>query len=347
MKVHRKYHRHIKHTFFLAVTSFLLFVLFLFIGNIYYEKIHPLDTKVTFGVTFSNSYASFLLPDWKKTYKQMFDDLKITYLRLPAYWENIEDTEGSFNFTDIDFMITEAQKHQAKVILVLGIKQPRWPECHSPAWAKELSVVDRQKKVLIFIEKMVNKYKDNPAISGWQVENEPLLSFGSEICDPPDRVFLKSEVDLVRKIDSKHPIILTDSGELRLWVTPMKLSDILGTTLYRSVYNPLFGYFYYPLPPAFYNLKSNLVRNIFAPNNLKTILIELQTEPWSPQGVPSSSIAQQMAVFSPQDFKKNIEFAKRTGIDEIYLWGVEWWYFMALHNHPEYLDYAKSLMEKR
>ena len=29
-----------------------------------------------------------------------------------------------------------------------------------------------------------------------------------------------------------------------------------------------------------------------------------------------------------KQFNKNIVFAKKAGFDEIYLWGVEWWYFL-------------------
>jgi len=29
-----------------------------------------------------------------------------------------------------------------------------------------------------------------------------------------------------------------------------------------------------------------------------------------------------------EQFRKNIEFAKNTGIDTFYLWGAEWWYWL-------------------
>jgi len=29
-----------------------------------------------------------------------------------------------------------------------------------------------------------------------------------------------------------------------------------------------------------------------------------------------------------EQFKKNIEFAQKTGFDTIYLWGAEWWHWL-------------------
>lgn len=347
MKLHKKHINHFKHILIFLLIGFISLIFILYIGNIYYEKINPTTSSIQYGVTFSNTYTKFLGLDWKETYLDILTNLQVKNLRIPAYWEVVEPQENKYIFPDIDFMLDNAAKNNARVILVLGLKQPRWPECHMPEWAKELSVKERQEKVFDFIEKVVVRYKDHPAISAWQVENEPLLSFGSRLCDTPDRIFLRNEVKLVKQLDSKHPIILTDSGELRLWVTPMQLGDIMGTTLYRSVYNEIFGYFYYPLPPAFYSFKSNLIRKVFAPNNRKTIIVELQTEPWSPSGVPSFPIEEQLKVFSLEDFKNNVSFAQKTGFEGIYLWGVEWWYYMAKHNHPEYLETAKELFIHR
>lgn len=293
-----------------------------------------------FGVTFSPRYAEYLGLDWQKTYLQALDNLKVRNLRIPSYWDVLEPEEKKFSFAETDFMLNEASKRGARMIVVVGIRQPRWPECHIPSWAKKLPVSERQQKLLQFIGRVVDRYRDKPQIWAWQVENEPLLSFG-EGCDSPDQSFLKQEMELVRSKSGKT-IIMTDSGELGFWEIPMSLSDIFGTTMYRKVYDRLLGYVSYPLPPLFYNIKSSLVRDIFARGNQKTIIIELQAEPWLANGVFKSA-AEQVKLFTPGDFKNSLDFAQKTGFDEIYLWGVEWWYFMDKNGHPEYLDYAKTL----
>jgi hypothetical protein len=44
-------------------------------------------------------------------------------------------------------------------------------------------------------------------------------------------------------------------------------------------------------------------------------------------------------------FDEIISFAKGTDFAEQYLWGVEWWYWMQNHGHPEFLEKAKGLFE--
>ena len=193
------------------------------------------------------------------------------------------------------------------------------------------------------VQKVLERYKDNKSVWAWQVENEPFLTAFGEGCSFLDKKFLERELKLVRSI-SKKPVIMTDSGELGFWVTSMQMSDIFGTTVYRKVYGQLLGYATYPIPPFFYSGKSNLARNLFAQNNRKTIIVELQAEPWFANG--DFVLAKEQAkIFTTGDLKNYTNFAKKTGFDEIYFWGVEWWYFMADQGHPEYLDYAKTLFK--
>lgn len=320
----------------------LLLVLIVFVSFIF-DKINPYSNQIKYGVTFSPAYARYLKLDWQKTYLQILDDLKVRYLRIPAYWDIVEPRSGEYDFTETDYLLDKAGKQGVKVILILGMRQPRWPECQIPAWARDLSVSSRQQKVLEFITNTVNRYKDHSEVWVWQVENEPFVSWFGQ-CDSPDEKFLQQEVRMVKKLDSTRPVIVTDSGEWSSWITPMKSSDIVGISVYRKAHNQLFHlYITYPFPSWMYLLKSTLARRLFAPNNQKTIISELQAEPWLQKGALDTSLDEQVKLFSVGDFKGNIEFAKKTGFDENYLWGVEWWYFMAAHGYPQYLEYARTL----
>ncbi|MBI2196060.1 beta-galactosidase [Candidatus Daviesbacteria bacterium] len=298
---------------------------------------------VKYGVTFSPKYARYLKLDWQEVYTQILDNLQVRNLRLLSYWDIVESERGQYDFTQTDYLLAEAGKRSAKVILVVGVRQPRWPECHIPAWAKGLPVEQRQKTALKLVEKVIERYKDEGAVWAWQVENEPLLKGFGEDCNLLDKQFLKREVELVRSISNK-PVIMTDSGELGLWVTSMQMSDIFGTTVYRQVYDKWLGYVTYPVPPFFYGIKSNLVRYFFAKNNQKTVIAELQAEPWLADG-NFISAKEQAKVFTTQDLKNYTTFAQKTGFDKAYLWGVEWWYFMAANGHPEYLEFARGLFK--
>lgn len=303
---------------------------------------HP-KNFYSYGVSFSPSYATHLGLDWKQTYLSILADLKISYLRLPSYFSEIEPKPDQINFADLDFMLNQAKAHNLKVLLVVGSKQPRWPECHLPSWVKNQPQSVRQELVLEFIQKVVLKYRKDQTVWGWQVENEPLFEFGSD-CDKPDFTFLKKEVALVKKLDPKKPIVVTETGEWRLWNEAMSVSDIFGISLYHKSYNPILGYINYPFTSSSYTLKSDLTRKIFALQNQKTIITELQTEPWLKDSASQTPIQTQIQVFTPRDFQNNLEFAQETGFDEIYLWGTEWWYFMAKSNHPEYLKLAQNYL---
>ena len=333
----------IKQLFFRVGIGLIIVLVLVFLGDLVFKAVYPFPKNITYGVSFSPKFASELGMDWQEVYLKILSDLKVKHIRIPTYWDSLEPQEGKYDFEATDFMLDEAQKRGTNVILTLGVRQYRWPECYVPTFARTLSVEIRQQKILDFIKTVVERYKFHPAISSWEVENESLLeSFGKD-CDKPDVTFLKEEVELVKRLD-KRPIILTDSGELRAWKIPMKLSDIFGTTLYRTVYNKFLGYTSYPILPYFYNVKSSLIRKFFAPQNQKTIIIELQAEPWSPNNnLADTDIKEQADLFSADDFKDNISFARGTGFDEIYLWGVEWWYFMEKKGNSSYLDYAMGL----
>ncbi len=329
--------------YFMVVIVFI--VILIALANLIFEKSYPFSASITYGVTFTPKYARYLKLDWQKTYLQILDDLKIKNLRLPSYWDVLEREAGSYDFSETDFMLDEAQKRGVRALLVVGVKQPRWPECHIPAWAKALSPNERRGKALRYVRAVVERYKDNPSIWAWQVENEPFVSWFGENCGLPDKQFIKDEIELIKRSDAKRPVVITDSGEWSSWVPAMKSSDILGISLYRKSHNQVLNlYTTYPFPTGMYLLKSTLVRKLFAPDNQKTIISELQAEPWTQKAVPDTSFKEQEKLFSVQDFKENIEYARKTGFDEVYLWGVEWWYYMAKHGLPQYLDYAKDLL---
>ncbi len=311
----------------IIILLLIILVSIFVVSNLQIDK-ENLQKPASFGVSFSPRYALELGLNPKLTYQSILQELGTKSVRLSAYWDEIESEQDKFNFDELDWYVSEAAKNQARVLLAIGYKLPRWPECRAPKWLSNLR--ERQLKMLGAV---IAHYEKNPTINAFQVENEPLLEFG--VCPPPDRQFLKKEVEFVRNL-TKKPVIITDSGELRSWFTPAKLSDILGITLYRTVETPIFGTFHYPFPPWFYRLKANLVGK-------KTIVVELQAEPWATHSLTQTPLDKQIKRFSLEQFKKNIEFAQKTGFEEVYLWGVEWWYFMAQQGHPEYLDYAKGL----
>lgn len=289
--------------------------------NMVLDEFRPVE-PLALGVTFSTKYARELGLDASAVFTATLRELGARRIRLPMYWDEVEPTDGDFHFDEVDAFLAEATKYGAEIIPAIGLRVPRWPECHVPAWAKTLSTAEQQAELLEYLEAIVTRYRNHDAIIAWQVENEPLLeSFGE--CPEPDREFLKREVALVRELDSR-PIIITESGELSSWLGTVGTSDILGISMYRTVWNRFVGYLYYPLSPGFYRYRAEAIR----PFTSQIMVTELQVEPWVARGILVTSLDEQFHSMNPVRLRANLAFASRAGFQEVYLWGIEWWYWL-------------------
>ena len=317
-----------------------LFLLLIFAGYLLIGKTEPVK-EITWGVNFSQKHAQNLGLDWKETYLALLNDLGTENLKVAAQWDLIEPKEGEYYFEDLDWQIKEAENRGAKILLVIGMKTPRWPECHIPEWAQNLNKEEQQERISAMFEKIVLRYKDSSVIKYWQIENEPFFPFG--VCPWVDKSFLKEEIELVKSLDlEKRPVIVSDSGEGSFWINAAKFGDIVGTTMYERVWvRQIRIYLSYPFTPNFYGNKTKIIKKLFGK---EVICVELQAEPWGPKLLYDSSLEEQAKTMNLEQFRKNIEFAKKTGLKEFYLWGGEWWYWMKeKQNKPEIWQEAQKL----
>lgn len=321
--------------FTLTIVVFVFFVLSR--GHIYNQS------ELIYGVTFSDKQARDLGLDWQETFMAMLDDLGVRKLRLSAYWDQVEPENNNFNWESIDWQIEKASEAGAEIILAVGGRLPRWPECHFPGWIEDLSTEEKEKEVFHYIKETINRYKDNKNIINWQVENEPFLrGFGE--CPKLDRDLLDKEITLVKTLDDR-PIVVTDSGELSVWVPAAKRANIFGTTMYRDTYSEhLKSYVHYPIEPGFFRFKKNIARLFARPE--KWMVIELQGEPWGPEPFQNLTQEERDKTMNLDKFKEIIEFSSQTGFQEFYLWGVEWWYWEKQGNgDPGIWEEAKKLFQ--
>jgi len=326
---------------FLIVLAVIILILWIFKwANYYPNKIDLKPRADFFGVTFSTKFCNELGLDWQEVYLAILDELKVKYIRLPIYWDEIEKQEGVFDFSKYDYLIDEGEKRGAKFIISVGRRVPRWPECHSPAWLNYKSEIGARVATLTEIRTIVERYRERNSVYYWQVENEPFLStFG--VCPPLDVDFLKQEFDLVHSLDGR-PVIITGSGELSSWQKESQIGDIFGNTLYRVVYNNWFGFVKYPFPTFYYSLKARLA-NL---ENNRIMAMELQAEPWVPQGNMTQLSTQQIdKTMSISQFKANLQYAINLNFRQTYLWGVEWWYWQKKYGNPEYWWIAADLFK--
>lgn len=329
--------------------KFILWIIILAIIIVIIYRLDFSQKKVEYGITFSPLQAERLGLDWKNTYLSILDELKVKKLRLSAYWNVVESEQNIFDWRDLDWQIEEADKRGVKVILVIGRRVPRWPECHDPKWLGGLSQGEQEKNMLNLLKKEIEHYKNYKNITTWQVENEPTLSlFGA--CPEYRRDFLKEEISLVKSLDNR-PVLVTDSGELSLWLRTSGISDYLGTSIYLKVWHRYFksqsrsnpiGYWQHIFPPLWYYLRAQMAEHIFG--NKGVIVSELQSEPWETGiALKDTPIAIQYKGFNLKNLQEIISLAKKSGFDEIYFWGAEWWYWLKNQGDDAFWQEAKNI----
>ncbi len=282
----------------------------------------------------------------------ILDDLKVRNLRFSAHWPLTEPEDGKYNFEELDFQMEEARKRNASVILAVGRRLPGWPECHEPEWLNSQQSTAKsqqefkeykQKRILKYIETVVNRYKDYDNIIAWQVENEPFLGFFSRsICGSLDKEFLDQEITFVKNLDSNRPIVITDSGEFGTWFQAYRRGDIFGTSLYLYIWwrDPI-GPFRYPITPAFFRIKHNLIRLFL--DKKPAMVIELSAEPWLRKPIIETPIETQLERMGIDKFNEIIDFASKTDFNTFYLWGAEWWYWLKKNGYNEIWNEARGV----
>ena len=174
----------------------------------------------------------------------------------------------------------------------------------------------------------------------WQVENEPFLAFG--ICPKASAELLDQEIELVRIYGPEKEIIVTDSGELSLWIKAARRADVFGTTMYREVVSDKVGQWNYPIGPRFFHFKKWLIET-FADQD-EAIVVELQGEPWISGWTTNAPLLEQFGSMNEFKLRDNVQFAKNAGFSEIYFWGAEWWYWLKTEkNYPGLWQEARGI----
>jgi beta-galactosidase GanA len=272
----------------------------------------------------------------------ILDDINVRHLRLVSYWNQLESADGTYDFSLLDWQFEKAEAAGASVSLALGLRQPRYPECHMPEWAKKLPDGEWQLRLNRFIRSVVLRYKDSPALESYQLENEFFLRVFGE-CPDFDRQRLVGEYNLVKQLDPKHPIIVSRSNNAIGTPLGDPVPDKYGVTVYKRVWNAnTKRYFEYPLPAWYYAFLAGVQK---LTKGRDMIIHELQAEAWPPHGqfITETSLAEQNKSIDAIRLQKRFEFGIDTGMREIYLWGSEYWYYrMVKLDDPSLWNVAKE-----
>jgi hypothetical protein len=311
------------------IVFLLIFVLFLaqaYAIAFWYQQKHK-NEPVNFGVTFISNYAEYYGLDPQQTMYALRDDLGFKRFRLVSYWKDIETSPGVYDFSELDWQFKAVNEVNGQVTLALGLRQPRWPECHAPAWVDAKNQQQWYPQLLNFTQAVIDRYKDNPALVSYQLENEYFLSvFGECQHFGAPRSRLVDEFNFVKKIDPNTPIILSYANNYFGVATGKPRGDVYGVSVYDRVFESRYlkRYVNYPFAPWYYSWRAGLQQIL---TGRPSMLHELQTEPWAPTDIKSASTQEQYKSMSPKILQDQIKFGLDTGFKDIDLWGGEWWYW--------------------
>lgn len=299
-------------------------------------------SSIRFGITFSHTHLNYL----KISIKDALDlalGMGFSHLRFGSYWQEVEKNKGLYNFSVLEDLLNRCEKTNQKVIMNVGVKSPRWPEFYWPGYLKEKNFnnSEARKRTLSFIEKLVKTLKNFSCITHWQVENEPLDPSGQENLAVP-KEFLKEEVELVRKFDSR-PIILTlwanDLESRQLFPEVLPISNVIGLDLYyKQFIKSAMGKSFYEGPRT----NDDYLREIVKTSPKEVIITELQAEPWEKD--EKGYLSKNPESISPKLLESNLKKALSLGVKEILLWGFEYWYYQKSQGDNRYLKVIKGYL---
>jgi hypothetical protein len=297
--------------------------------SVWYTQRHK-NEPLLIGTTFVAGYARYFGLDPKETMQAMIDEVGFRQFRLVSYWDEIEPTPGTYDFSDLDWQFKKAEASNSKVSLSIGLRQPRWPECHMPTWASSLPMTEWEPKLKDFMRATMERYKNSPALESYQLENEFFLDvFG--ICPDFSRDRLIREYDFALGVDSAHPIIVSRSNNAVGYPIGQPRPDEFAVSVYKRVWDKTITkrYFEYPLPAWFYG---SLAGGGELLTGKKLIIHELQMEAWLPDSGQFAmndinSVPEMNKSMNADRLQGRFDYGKASGIREMYTWGSEWWYW--------------------
>lgn len=284
------------------------------------QKVKAITASTDIGVSFSVKNCREYGIDWELA---LADTLALGFkrFRLMSYWDEHEPEQGVRDFSVLKRQINNIMNSGGRVTLCLGMRQPRWPETHIPAWAKILTPEETAAAYLDYQHAVIEAFKGETIIESWQLENEFWLkTFGEHFDFSRDR--LKKEFDQIRQLDPERPIIMSLADTLWLPLRSPK-PDIYATSVYRNIYTNG-TYITTKTKPWYYKVRKMIVNTLCRRD---FIIHELQTEPWGPQANWLMSDEEQAKSMNAEQISTALTYAHKTGIGYIDIWGAEWWFW--------------------
>lgn len=316
----------------------------------WYQQKHA-DEPLVIGTTFVQNYAEYLGVDPEETMDAMINDLGITRFRLVSYWKDHEKQPDQYDFSRLDWQFDKIEEAGGEISLAIGLRQPRWPECHGPQWAMDKPMEEWTEDLIEYMGVVIDRYKDREVLVEYQLENEFFLSVFGE-CPDFTRERLVREYDFVKERDPTRPVIVSRSNNALGFPIGEPRADKTAFTVYKRVWDKTITkrYFEYPLPSWFYGFLAGGSELL---TDTEVFIHELQTEAWLPEptrdqgfSMIDAPIEELYKSLSPERLVDRLQYAVDSGVRTIDVWGVEWWYQMKENRGaPEIWENAKRTLD--
>ena len=306
-------------------------------------------------------------------------------IRLAAYWNQIERVPGGFDTAALDEQLDAASEAGKQIILCVGaVKAFGYPEFFVPAHHLPVPLPEGKligegtHEALLgaavgFVTWIVERYRGNQAIAGWQIEHDAVDPLGMEHSWRLAAGFVAAEVAAVRAADASRPIVLNGflptSLPVRLqqqWRTRdqgdslavgARLADVVGLDFYPRHGLARLG----PVTAYLAGSKTRWVRGAsirycreVARSGRRIMVAEGQAEPWETVTTPPSMPGRGMYSCLPEHVIDNYNSAMRLGravppgLWAYLFWGAEYWLLRKQQGDDSYLRaFGRVLAEGR
>ena len=337
-------------------------------------RAHGVVGPVQVGTSFSPWRAEYLGLDYRKAFVRL-EAMHFRVIRLSAYWDEV-DRDG---YNQLDWLMSEAQRAHQPIVLTVGMKALGWPEFFIPDSAKPISAVSRGEDIaseaniregtLGFVDETVLRYRDNQALLGWQIENEPFNRAG------PDRLwidanFVRDEIASVRELDGHHRPLVVNAfshfnvvfdqasarqgfdlrqvlgfeadGAERDALSVLNRGDVLGLDVYTAIGYQFLGQDQMSHADADWPDRLAGIRELARRQGKQAWITEAQAEPWE-SGATSYTSPKST---SPKAIRTLFANLKDAGYTTILFWGSEYWLWREDRGDSRWVDTVKSILRQ-
>jgi len=335
-------------------------------------KAHGVAPPVQVGISFSPVRAGYLGLDYRSAFKRL-EAMHFRVIRLSTYWDQV-DKEG---YDQLDWLMNEAQRARQPIVLTVGMKALGWPEFYVPASVTDLTTLNQGQDVasdaslraatLAFVEATVLRYRDNPTLVGWQIENEPFNRAG------PQRLwidagFLRDEISSVRQLDGHHRRLIVNAFshfnlvfdqasarqgfDLRQWLgfdadsaerdslAVLNRGDVLGLDVYTAIGYQFLGQDHLSRADGDWPERLARVRELAKRQGKQAWITEAQAEPWE----SAEDTYTDPKSTNPAAIRSIFENLKDAGYGTVLFWGSEYWLWRADNGDPRWIDAIKAIL---